>query len=121
MAVTIYHNPACGTSRNTLAMIRQSGIEPRIVEYLQAPPMRLARLEQCIAGELAERLAPLPRQEELADAQVRLGEERQRHFPAQPPGLVRQIAHLLAVPPVPCEKALPVVRFELKGRVRHLG
>ena len=38
--ITIYHNPACGTSRNTLAMIRQSGEEPRIVEYLKTPPSR---------------------------------------------------------------------------------
>ena len=40
MTITIYHNPACGTSRNTLAMIRQSGEEPRIIEYLKAPPTR---------------------------------------------------------------------------------
>jgi arsenate reductase len=40
MTVTIYHNPACGTSRNTLAMIRNAGIEPRIVEYLKTPPGR---------------------------------------------------------------------------------
>jgi arsenate reductase len=40
MTVTIYHNPACGTSRNTLAMIRQSGTEPEIIEYLQTPPSR---------------------------------------------------------------------------------
>lgn len=39
-AVTIYHNPACGTSRNTLAMIRQSGEEPEIIEYLKDPPTR---------------------------------------------------------------------------------
>jgi len=39
-AVTIYHNPACGTSRNTLAMIRASGEEPVIVEYLKTPPSR---------------------------------------------------------------------------------
>jgi arsenate reductase (glutaredoxin) len=38
--VTIYHNPACGTSRNTLALIRNSGVEPDIVEYLKAPPSR---------------------------------------------------------------------------------
>ena len=37
---TIYHNPACGTSRNTLAMIRNSGEEPTIIEYLQHPPSR---------------------------------------------------------------------------------
>ncbi len=40
MSVTIYHNPACGTSRNTLAMIRQSGVEPVVVEYLKTPPSR---------------------------------------------------------------------------------
>ena len=40
MTVTIYHNPACGTSRNTLAMIRQSGEEPTVIDYLTAPPSR---------------------------------------------------------------------------------
>lgn len=40
MHVTIYHNPSCGTSRNTLAMIRNAGIEPTVVEYLQTPPSR---------------------------------------------------------------------------------
>jgi len=40
MTVTIYHNPDCGTSRNTLAMIRQSGVEPAIIEYLKTPPDR---------------------------------------------------------------------------------
>jgi len=46
MDVTIYHNPACGTSRNTLALIRAAGIEPRVVEYLATPPSRdeLARM-----------------------------------------------------------------------------
>ena len=38
--VTIYHNPTCGTSRNTLAMIRASGVEPTIIEYLKTPPSR---------------------------------------------------------------------------------
>lgn len=38
--VTIYHNPACGTSRNVLGLIRNSGVEPRVVEYLKAPPGR---------------------------------------------------------------------------------
>lgn len=45
--VTIYHNPACGTSRNVLAMIREAGIEPEIVEYLKAPPSR-AELERIL-------------------------------------------------------------------------
>ncbi|MBW9090621.1 arsenate reductase (glutaredoxin) [Rhizobium wenxiniae] len=40
MDATIYHNPACGTSRNTLAMIRNAGIEPHIIEYLKTPPSR---------------------------------------------------------------------------------
>jgi arsenate reductase len=40
MTVTIYHNPACGTSRNTLEMIRQSGVEPQVIEYLKTPPSR---------------------------------------------------------------------------------
>jgi arsenate reductase len=40
MTVTIYHNPSCGTSRNTLAMIRQSGEEPVVIEYLKMPPTR---------------------------------------------------------------------------------
>ena len=42
MSITIYHNPACGTSRNTLEMIRQSGVEPVVVEYLKTPPDRAA-------------------------------------------------------------------------------
>src|SRR6266852_6610511 len=49
MSVTIYHNPACGTSRNTLAMIRQSGEEPEVIEYLKNPPSR-ARLIELIAA-----------------------------------------------------------------------
>ena len=46
MDVTIYHNPQCGTSRNTLALIRHAGIEPTVVEYVKAPPRReqLARM-----------------------------------------------------------------------------
>jgi arsenate reductase (glutaredoxin) len=49
MSVTIYHNPACGTSRNTLAMIRQSGEEPEVIEYLKHPPDR-ARLVELIGA-----------------------------------------------------------------------
>jgi arsenate reductase len=43
--VTIYHNPACGTSRNTLALIRNAGIEPTIIEYLETPPDRATLLD----------------------------------------------------------------------------
>lgn len=48
MDVIIYHNPDCGTSRNTLAMIRNAGIEPHVIEYLKTPPSR-ALLQQLIA------------------------------------------------------------------------
>ncbi|MBN9004918.1 MAG: arsenate reductase (glutaredoxin) [Rhizobiales bacterium] len=49
MSVTIYHNPDCGTSRNTLAMIRQAGEEPTVIEYLKTPPSR-ERLKELIAA-----------------------------------------------------------------------
>jgi arsenate reductase (glutaredoxin) len=55
MAATIYHNPACGTSRTTLAMIRESGEEPTIIEYLKTPPSR-KRL-----GELIKAMGISPR------------------------------------------------------------
>ena len=48
MPVTIYHNPACGTSRNTLAMIRASGVEPTVIEYLKTPPTR-EKLQEIIS------------------------------------------------------------------------
>jgi arsenate reductase len=49
MSITIYHNPDCGTSRNTLAIIRQSGEEPEVIEYLKNPPSR-ERLVELIAA-----------------------------------------------------------------------
>jgi arsenate reductase len=49
MTITIYHNPDCGTSRNTLAMIRKSGEEPEVIEYLKTPPSR-DRLVELIAA-----------------------------------------------------------------------
>jgi len=50
--VTIYHNPACGTSRNTLAMIRNAGIEPEIIAYLDYPPSREKLVELIAAAGL---------------------------------------------------------------------
>lgn len=49
MDITIYHNPRCGTSRNTLAAIREAGHEPRVIEYLATPPSR-EQLARLIAG-----------------------------------------------------------------------
>jgi len=47
--ITIFHNPACGTSRNTLALIRASGAEPEVIEYLKTPPTR-QRLRELVAA-----------------------------------------------------------------------
>ena len=55
MSVTIYHNPACGTSRNTLAMIRQSGDEPEVIEYLKTPPGRDKLVELIAAMDIPVR------------------------------------------------------------------
>lgn len=49
MSITIYHNPKCGTSRNTLALIRNTGVEPEVIEYLQNPPSK-AVLQNLIAA-----------------------------------------------------------------------
>lgn len=48
-SITIFHNPDCGTSRNTLALIRHSGVEPNVIEYLKTPPSR-AQLKQLVAA-----------------------------------------------------------------------
>ena len=64
MSVTIYHNPACGTSRNALAMIRATGVEPRVIEYLKTPPSRetlkdlLARMGLTVRDVLREKGTP---------------------------------------------------------------
>lgn len=55
MTITIYHNPSCGTSRNTLAMIRQSGEEPVVIEYLKDPPTRARLVELITAMGIAPR------------------------------------------------------------------
>ena len=74
MSVTIYHNPNCGTSRNTLAMIRQSGVEPDIIEYLKNPPTR-ERLIALIAA-MGMSACALLRQKGTPYAELGLGEER---------------------------------------------
>lgn len=57
MTVTIYHNPACGTSRNTLALIRNAGIEPAVVEYLTQPPDRATLADMIAKAGLTVRAA----------------------------------------------------------------
>lgn len=64
MDVTIYHNPACGTSRNALTLIRNAGIEPRVIEYLKTPPARetlvalIGRMGVPVRAVLRERGTP---------------------------------------------------------------
>jgi arsenate reductase len=72
MTVTIYHNPSCGTSRNTLAMIRQSGEEPMIVEYLKHPPDR-ARL-RALADAMGTTIRGLLREKGTPYAELGLGD-----------------------------------------------
>jgi arsenate reductase len=72
--ITIYHNPACGTSRNVLALIRERGIEPTVIEYLKAPPDR-ATLESLIA-RMKIRPRDLLREKGTPYAELGLGEDR---------------------------------------------
>lgn len=57
MTVTIYHNPACGTSRNTLELIRHAGIEPTVIEYLKTPPSREQLVRMIASAGLTVRQA----------------------------------------------------------------
>jgi arsenate reductase (glutaredoxin) len=74
MTVTIYHNPSCGTSRNTLAMIRQSGEEPVVIEYLKTPPSR-AKLAELIAA-MGIPVRALLRQKGTTYAELGLGDPK---------------------------------------------
>lgn len=79
MSVTIYHNPDCGTSRNTLAMIRNAGIEPEIIEYLKNPPDRatlkslIERAGLTVRATLREKGTPYA---ELGLAETSLSDEQ---------------------------------------------
>jgi arsenate reductase len=72
MTVTIYHNPACGTSRNTLAMIRASGVEPLVVEYLKTPPSR--EEVRALAGKAGVPLRELLREKGTPFTELGLGD-----------------------------------------------
>ncbi|MDQ3080344.1 MAG: arsenate reductase (glutaredoxin) [Pseudomonadota bacterium] len=71
--VTIYHNPACGTSRNALAMIRAAGIEPHIIEYVATPPSRETLAELIARAGLTPR--ELLREKGTPFAELGLGDE----------------------------------------------
>ena len=69
--ITIYHNPRCGTSRNTLAMIRNSGVEPEVIEYLKTPPSRETLL--ALVAATGQPVWELVRSKEVLFAELGLG------------------------------------------------
>ncbi|MFA9274808.1 MAG: arsenate reductase (glutaredoxin) [Candidatus Aquirickettsiella gammari] len=74
MTITIYHNPKCGTSRNTLALIRNSGIEPTIIEYLSHPPSKQALQEMIRAMGL--KIREVMRQKESLFEELQLADAK---------------------------------------------
>lgn len=74
MTITIYHNPDCGTSRNTLAMIRQSGEGPEVIEYLKNPPSRQKLLE--LVGHIGMTPRELLREKGTPYAELDLGNSK---------------------------------------------
>ena len=74
MSVTIYHNPSCGTSRNVLGMIRASGEEPEIIEYLKTPPDRARLIELINAMGISARA--LLRQKDTPYAELGLADPK---------------------------------------------
>ena len=79
ITITIYHNPACGTSRNTLALIRNSGVEPTVIHYLETPPSRetlmalIAAMEMPVRDLLRKNVPPF---EELGLAEERFSDDQ---------------------------------------------
>jgi arsenate reductase len=73
LTLTIYHNPDCGTSRNVLALIRNSGEEPEIIEYLKTPPSREKLVE--LVGRMGVRVRDLLREKGTPYAELGLGNE----------------------------------------------
>lgn len=70
--VTIYHNPACGTSRNTLGLIRNAGMEPTVIEYLRTPPTR--ETLQALLKQMQMTPRELLREKGTPYAELKLGE-----------------------------------------------
>ena len=122
MDVTIYHNPACGTSRNTLGMIRNAGIEPTVIEYLNNPPDRATLVDLIKRAGLSVREAvrekatpfaelgldnPATTDEQLIDAMLAHPILINRPFVVTPAGvrLCRPSEAVLDILPVPQQAA----------------
>ncbi len=74
MTITIYHNPDCGTSRNTLAIVRKSGEEPEVIEYLKTPPSREKLIE--LIAAMGMRPRDLLREKGTPYAELNLGDPK---------------------------------------------
>ncbi|CAI0699485.1 Arsenate reductase [Serratia entomophila] len=92
-AITIYHNPACGTSRNTLELIRNSGVEPRVILYLETPPSRdelvklIADMTISVRALLRKNVEPY---EQLGLAQAKWSDDQLIDFMLQQPILINR-------------------------------
>ncbi|NML45496.1 arsenate reductase (glutaredoxin) [Ramlibacter sp. G-1-2-2] len=113
--VTIFHNPACGTSRNTLALLRHAGLEPRVVEYLKTPPSReelkqlLAEMGMTVRQLLREKGTPYG---ELGLADAKWSDEQLLDFMQQHPILMeRPVVRTALGTKVcrPCEEVLELL------------
>ena len=97
MSVTIYHNPNCGTSRNVLAMLREAGQEPTVIEYLKTPPSRLALKDLIARAGLTPSQAVRRKQPQFAE----LGLDK--------PGITEdQILDAMAATPILIERPIVV-------------
>jgi arsenate reductase len=121
MSVTIYHNPDCGTSRNTLAMIRNAGIEPEIIEYLKTPPSKstlkdlIARAGLTVRAALREKGTPYA---DLGLGDPSLGDEQLLDAMLQHPILINRplVVTLLGVRLCrPSEVVLDILPAAQKG------
>jgi arsenate reductase len=121
MSVTIYHNPDCGTSRNTLAMIRNAGIEPEIIEYLKTPPSKstlkdlIARAGLTVRAVLREKGTPYA---DLGLGDPSLGDEQLLDAMLQHPILINRplVVTLLGVRLCrPSEVVLDILPAAQKG------
>ena len=91
--ITIYHTPACGTSRNVLALLRERGHEPQVIEYLKTPPDRetLARLAQAAGGGVRAIVrTKAPPYEELGLADPKWSDDQLLDFMVQHPILLNR-------------------------------
>ena len=92
-AITIYHNPACGTSRNTLELIRNSGVEPTVILYLETPPARaelvtlIADMGICVRDLLRKNVEPY---EQLGLAEDKWSDDELIDFMLQHPILINR-------------------------------